>query len=75
MKRDGGEARVVEGLREEEDGERENNEEGRGVPIYKKKVNKRARKSRKSRINVIQLHRRLDSRKTLKVKIRWEMTS
>ena len=38
-KRDGGEARAAGGLREEEDGERERekNEEGRGVPIYKEK--------------------------------------
>ena len=36
-KRDGGEARAAGGLREEEDGETEKNEEGRGVPIYKEK--------------------------------------
>ena len=36
-KRDGGEARAVGGLQEEEDGEREKNEEGRGMPIYKEK--------------------------------------
>ena len=34
---DGGEARAAGGLREEEDGAREENEEGRGVPIYKGK--------------------------------------
>ena len=41
-KRDDGEARAAGGLREEEDGEREKNEEGRSVPIYKENVNRRA---------------------------------
>ena len=71
----GGEARAAGGLREEEDGAREKKEESRGMPIYKENVNRRARKLRDSQIMVIQLHRRLDSRETLKMKIRWEMTS
>ena len=37
MERGGGEARAVAGSREEEDGEREKNEEGRGEPIYKER--------------------------------------
>ena len=74
-KRSGGEARAVGGLREEEDGAREKKEESRGMPIYKENVNRWARKSRDGQIMVIQLHRRLDSRKTLKGKIRWEMMS
>ena len=35
MKRGGGEARAAGGAREEEDRAREENEEGRGMPIYK----------------------------------------
>ena len=67
-KRGGGEARAAGGLREEEDGAREKKEESRGMPIYKENVNRRARKSRESRIMVIQLYRHLDSRETLKLK-------
>ena len=37
VERSGGEARAVAGSREEEDGKREKNEEGRGEPIYKGK--------------------------------------
>ena len=37
VERCSGEARAVAGSREEEDGEREKNEEGRGEPIYKGK--------------------------------------
>ena len=74
-KRDGGEARAVGGLQEEEDGEREKNEEGRGMPIYKEKCEQTGAKIEGEPNNVIQLHRRLDSRKTLRDKDPLRMTS
>ena len=46
VKRGDGEARAAGGAREEEDRAREENEEGRGMPIYKEKMRTDMRENR-----------------------------
>ena len=53
VKHGGGEARAAGGAQDEEDGAREENEEGRGVPIYKERCEQTGTKIEESRIMVI----------------------
>ena len=68
MRRGGGRTRAAEGLREEEDGAREENEKAEACLFIRKRCEQTCAKIKGEPIMVIRLYRRLDSQETLMIK-------